>query len=425
MSSRGVVDPAVVGRMHTWFESMRVPGGYGGPVSHWWRHSLRYAGPGLDWRYEGIVHGYLNLYESTGDDRWLDSAVRAGTDLVDGQLETGNFRASAFERNPEVGGTPHEACASGALARLARVLREVDREWAPFARTARRSLQWHVDALWHDGVRTFSDTIGMDSFVPNKIASTIEALLAFAQLSESDGTLVDRFVLPAAETILELQVDSGEHEGAIHQLCTGDPDTGGDGKFFPLYVARCVSPLLAVYDATGEERFRSAAVRAGAFLARVERDEGSFPQVVYEGNGRNVSPRWIAGVGDVLRAYDALAERGMDLETAAVETWLGNGFDECGAFRTAAGFGQLSGHDGPVLTDVVHVVGWNDKAFRWLTDRVDGIVVEEPSRFSVRCSFDGTPGRFLEDGDRTEFVPGEQRGRTYRWDKESQWAEVA
>ncbi len=39
--------------------------GYGGPVVHWWNHSLAYQGAGLDWRYEGIIDGYL----SSGGDR--------------------------------------------------------------------------------------------------------------------------------------------------------------------------------------------------------------------------------------------------------------------------------------------------------------------------------------------------------------------
>jgi hypothetical protein len=48
-------------RLEAWLESMRGPGGYGGPVAHWWRQSLLYTGPGLDWRYEGIILGYLAL----------------------------------------------------------------------------------------------------------------------------------------------------------------------------------------------------------------------------------------------------------------------------------------------------------------------------------------------------------------------------
>lgn len=414
----------MVGGLHRWFESMRVPGGYGGPVGHWWRHSLQYTGPGLDWRYEGIIHGYLNLYEATGRAEWLEVAMRAGDDLVAGQLPSGNYRASAFERNPEVGGTPHEACASGALLRLARVCRDAGRDWEAVASAATRNLQWHLDALWRADEATFSDTVGLDSFVPNKIASTVAALLEYVRLS-GDETILDQFVTPAAETILDLQVDSGEHRGAIHQLWAKGSGERGDGKFLPLYIARCIPPLLAVADVTGAERFERAAIAAGDFLRRVEHEDGSFPQVVYASGNRNGYPRWIAGVGDLLRAYDALNARGHAYETGRVASWLRSGVDECGALQTAEGFGRVTGHDGSVFADVVHVVGWNDKAFRWLTTQVDRVDDGDVNRSGTRCTFEGTPGRFVEDADRIEFVPRGRSERTYRWDKTSTWADVA
>ncbi len=85
------IDEALT-RMDLWFESMRGPEGYGGPVCHWWRQSLLYTGAGLDWRYEGIITGYLILWERTGDERWLARAQRAGDDLVAGRLPDGHYR---------------------------------------------------------------------------------------------------------------------------------------------------------------------------------------------------------------------------------------------------------------------------------------------------------------------------------------------
>ena len=422
MTRRHVAE--LVGDMHAWFESMRVARGYGGPVSHWWRHCRRYTGAGLDWRYEGIIHGYLNLYEATEESQWLDAAVTAGTDLIEGQLKSGNYRVSAFERNPEFGGTPHEACVSGALLRLARIRRDAEQEWQPFAQTARKNLQWHLDALWRSKNETFSDTVGLASYVPNKIASTVEAFLEWDQLVDGEN-LVDRLVEPATDTILELQVTTGPHRGAIHQMSAPESGNSGDGKFFPLYIARCIPPLLAVGEATGAKRFTKAAVQAGEFLTTVEHEDGGFPQVVYASGDLNTYPRWIAGLGDVLRAYDVLNTRGYSFETDAVETRLRAGYDECGAFRTAEGFGRLAGRtERQVFEDVLHVVGWNDKAFRWLTTQVDTVTGGDPSPIRTRCHFDGTAGRFIEDTDRIEFVPGGRAGRTYRWDKKSRWAEV-
>jgi hypothetical protein len=76
MAQRNNLDPLApdIGRavasLDAWFETMRGPDGYGGPVAHWWQDCLHFTGAGLDWRYEGIIAGYLNLFERTGQTVW-------------------------------------------------------------------------------------------------------------------------------------------------------------------------------------------------------------------------------------------------------------------------------------------------------------------------------------------------------------------
>lgn len=98
--------------LEAWLETMRQPGGYGGPVCHWWQHRLRYTGPGHDWRYEGILVGYFQLWQKTGDRYYREKLNRAAFDLLEGQLPDGRYLASRFELNPGTLGTPHEAAAT-------------------------------------------------------------------------------------------------------------------------------------------------------------------------------------------------------------------------------------------------------------------------------------------------------------------------
>src|SRR3972149_10196250 len=84
-----VVSETVAG-LDAWLEGMRQVGGYGGPVVHWWDDCLEYTGPGLDWRYEGVIIGYLNLWAASGEECWLAKAKKGGDDLVAGQLPSGN-----------------------------------------------------------------------------------------------------------------------------------------------------------------------------------------------------------------------------------------------------------------------------------------------------------------------------------------------
>ena len=94
---------AVLG-IDAWLDTMRCERGYSGPVTHRWRDCLIYTGVGFDWRYEGIISGYIRLHQVTGESRWLAKARRAGEDLISAQLPDGCFPASSFETNPAPGG---------------------------------------------------------------------------------------------------------------------------------------------------------------------------------------------------------------------------------------------------------------------------------------------------------------------------------
>lgn len=361
----------VLRSLDRWFERQRVDWptpGYGGPVVHWWNHCLAYQGAGLDWRYEGIVAGYLTLYAATGEEQWMDRAIRAGDDLVVGQLADGHFRNSRFELNPGTGGTPHEAAADVALLLLTRALAERDCDGhARFLQAARDNLErYWFEQLWDKRSSTLWDAPGVPSFVPNKAATFLEAVLLLAD-GIGDGGPVERYAIPTGERILGMQVHApGDRlDGAIAQNRLGDRVVGA---YFPLYVARCVPPLLALYDATQQRRFRDGALSAARWLERVRDPDGGFPQVLYADGTMNRYPRWIAGAGDILRAFlvGNRYELGIDIEPTM--HWILRGVRPDGCITTAQGFGRVV----PLVSrrdrfaDEIGVVGWCDKAFRAL-----------------------------------------------------------
>ena len=372
------VAAAVLG-LDTWFDSMRMPGGYGGPVVHWWNDCLEYTGPGLDWRYEGLIIGYLNLCDATGDARWLEKAKRAGDDLVHGQLPNGNYRNSCFELNPNTGGTPHEAACDLALLRLAMALRAVgDSRWEIYAQAAERNLSaFYVARLWDEAARSFRDDPLVPSFVPNKSATLAEALLAMTALTGDERWAV-RYALPTLDAVIEHQVRGGVLEGAIYQNsfgarrgAAGRGATGRVAKFFPYYIARCVPGLLAGYALSHEARYAEAARQAAQFVARTRYPEGSFPQVIYPGAKVNRYPQWIAGAGDIARALGLARQAGVEFDEVTTLSWLLQGRRADGGFYTAQGFGRATPggrRDDP--RDALSVCGWADKAFRYFTGRV-------------------------------------------------------
>jgi hypothetical protein len=400
-----------------WIESTRGAGGYGGPVAHWWRDCLVDCRSGHDWRYEGIVAGYLALHGS-GDERWLDRARQAGDDLVEAQAPDGHLSRSQFELNPGTGGTPHEAAATIGLLRLARALGSSDPPASDRYLTAGRTC---VDAQ----VR---DHRARPSFVPNKSCTLIEALLLAAELT-GDGRYLDEYAVPTAREVLRHQVHAGRLTGAIAQ---NSYDRRIVPKYFPYYVARCVPGLLALHRATGDDQLADAALAAGRFVLRSRRPDGGFPQVLYEDGRVNEHPRWVAGAGDVLRALRALGPLGLEADLGPTEAWLLSGIPAFGGPMTARGF-AAQGSDGvpdgpPELRDLLPVVGWADKALRYLAeastpDELEAAASDEPvpTPFEGKCAFRGRRLWLRLDRSGIEL---RQRGRIiYRWAAGAAWAD--
>ena len=422
-------------KLDGWLDTMRSPEGYGGPVAHWWQNCLQYAGAGLDWRYEGIILGYLNLYEKTGNRLWLAKARRAGDDLVRGQLPSGSFRNSSFELNPYTGGTPHEAACDLALLHLSQKLKEMqDPGWQVYFAAAKNNIQdFYIGRLWDDGARCFRDHPGVPSFVPNKAATLVEAILLFADVS-GDAAYVDTCALPTLRAILDHQVRHGELDGGILQNSFRSKKVW---KFFPYYIARCVPGLVSGYRWTGKEEYLDASLRAMAFVLRWRYDDGSFPQVVYPAGRMNRYPQWIAAVGDLLRAIELLRAFGFDEDTGPTARWLLQGQQPLGGIRTAHGFAsqvsQRRPDDLPEFRDLLPVCGWADKAFRYLSEALPTSASlcpsdeeqeerERPEMFQTDCVFRGQRMKYREDRLTLELWQGKRL--LYRWRKGDPWPEV-
>ncbi|PZA06432.1 MULTISPECIES: hypothetical protein [unclassified Meiothermus] len=331
--------------LEAWLETMRQPGGYGGPVCHWWQHRLRYTGPGHDWRYEGILVGYFQLWQKTGDRQYREKLNRAAFDLLEGQLPDGRYPASRFELNPGILGTPHEAAATLGLLLVLPGLDDPERALA----VAGRNLDNLIAQLYLPEEKAYRDR------VPNKLATLAQALLAYAEATHREPYL--RYATQALEQALRYQVRQGPLAGAIHQYAP-TPDRG-DGRFFPYYQSRCIPPLVEGARILDEPRYLEAARQILSFVERTREGDG-WPMALYRGGARVERPRWIAAHADVLLAYRALGE---PLPEAVLRRLLEAQL-QSGGFPTAHGFGG----EKPVPYDLIPVAGWNDKVFRLLSE---------------------------------------------------------
>lgn len=403
-----------IGRLDHWLETMRGPYGYGGPISHWWDFSLIYTGQMLDWRYEGIVCGYLNLYRATEQAIWLDRATRAADDLVHGQRPDGRFWNSCFELGPAVGGTPHEAAADVALLEVAKSLRASGSSgWEKYLSAAERNIrQYQIDRLWNG--RGFKDQPDNDCLVANKNATTLEALLLYQTLTDEP---MQQYIEGAAQVILEAQVSNGPRAGAMvhkgthqHQLAIG------------IYTARCVSGIARLMTHLPRAEYRDFMVRAVHYLAGLIQSNSTY--FGHYRDGRLIAaPRWISPSGDLLRAFLSACEY-VEVPEAWIErlaSMLVEAQYPTGGIPTAIGFAARGSSrpysDLPEFRDVLPVVGWCDKAFRALTMVTPLVSVASTSPVEIACHWRGRRCHYYEDDLEMSLTDNQDKKRLYLWRK--------
>jgi hypothetical protein len=405
-------------QLDRWFDSMRQPGGYGGPVAHWWESSLLYCGPMIDWRYEGLICGYLALYRNSQQPHWLHKAVQAADDVVAAQTPEGHFRNSSFQRGPLEGGTPHEAAVAVGLLELASTLRqENDVRWQTYAAVAERNLQhYQIGKLWNG--TAFRDEAGSSTTVANKNATTLEALLLYRALG---GTNVARYIHGATERILSaIEHSAGPRQGATVHLGTGKHRLA-----IGIYTARCAAALVRLYREEPQPRYLLAMQGMAAFLERSLVKNGS--RFGYYADGRPINcPIWLSPSGDLLRAL-VLLQPFVAVQPSSIEMLvqaLLRAQLPSGGMITAQGLGQrgqLKPHHGAAdLRDLLPVVGWCDKAFHGLALLAPAVTPEDAEarlpNTALACNWKGRLVIFCED--QTTIQLNDMNGRVwFKWNK--------
>jgi hypothetical protein len=316
------------------------------------------------------------------------------------------------------------------LLALARVLRTHARDsnWSTYLAAARRNLHcFYLAGLWDSERQLFRDHPTQPSFVANKSATLAEALFVLGDLTGEERWQA-AYARPTLDAILCHQVrrPTDPLAGGIAQSSAGRAVVE---KYFPYYIARCIPALLEGARRFADERYLDAAMAAGEFLVRWRDPDGAFPQVVYPGGRVNRYPRWIAATGDLLRVLTLLQSHGLSVDLEPTRHWLLDGQLPNGAFTSAEGFGSQVSQRTPSgmadVRDVLPVVGWNDKAFRYLAEQVDRVdhCRLDANIEAIQCTYQGAPAEFSQCGQAAEV---HQNGRTVlRWRASATWAEVS
>jgi hypothetical protein len=401
--------PDSIARLDAWLDTMRSAQGYGGPVSHWWDSLLFYCGAQLDWRYEGILCGYINLYRRTNDPRWLAKAARACDDLVAGQDADGAFWNSSFEHGPEKGGTPHEAAACIGLLETVSAMR-ADRPSA-YLECADRSIDRAIRLLWNGA--GFQDQAYNPVLVANKNATMLEALLLYQHTARID---VARYIDAAAQVVIAAQVAEGVRAGATIHRGTFDYQIS-----FGIYTARCVGAICRLMESDPRREYRLFVTGAARYLETLITTAGTL--FGHYADERLIqSPRWIAPSGDLLRALIS-ARAWIEVDEnkiAALAQMIVAAQTPGGGIPTSYGLfargAVKSPHGLPGFRDVLPVAGWCDKSFRALTMLGAAADSAPLAPYETACIWRGVECIFSED--RAAMILKTLQGKTlFHWIK--------
>ena len=399
---------SALGRLEGWLATMRGPGGYYGPVVGLRGVSMAWCGAGHDWRWEGLLDGWITLHRRTDDPVYLERMGAALHALRPAQLANGSFCNSYFDNNPFEGGMPYEPAMMAAVLRTLLYMKEKAHPWpVGAAEMVERFVEERLlKELWNKVLKTFNNWMQSDfeRYSPPAIAAIVETLYGYAGLSDSAARLAP-YIEGAASSLLASQLRDGALRGAL-------PLSNNEGaSASPCLAARALPALALLYRRTGDARFASACEALAGFVSRSLLPDGGIPYMVFANRPPRELPRFVGATADTLRSLDCVGR----IDAAVTRThlaWILDHQTASGGFDSAVGFGAGTGHTlHPDWRDVIPVCGWADKVYALLAGLAGNPVTEvsgEPVCRSVRVR--GTEAVFTEDAESMAL-----RGKKTEW----------
>ncbi|MEI6217758.1 MAG: hypothetical protein WCP86_02565, partial [bacterium] len=406
-----------LGRLEAWLDTMRGDGGYYGPVVGLRGTAMSWCGPGHDWRWEGLLDGWITLHSLTRNPVYLDRIEHALSDLHKAQLANGTFRNSYFENNPFEGGMPYEPATMAAVLRAGRCLDEQGRGVpdGTAVMIERFVEQRLIKELWNKVLRTFNNWMQSDFeiYSPPAVASILEMLCDYAELTDTASRWTP-YIAGAAESLLKSQVANGPLRGAL-------PVSNREGaSASPFLSARCLTALARIHQFTGDARFAAAGDMLADFVRTSLLPEGGIPFMVYANRPTRTTPLFVGAAAGTLMALDRV--KLLDPSVASTQLkWILGRQTASGAFDTAVGFGSGSLHPRrPDWRDVLPVCGWSDKVYAFLARLAMGPVQPGKSDSVHRSVLvQGHLAEFAEDSATMSVRSG--KTNWFVWTKRTVW----
>jgi hypothetical protein len=390
----------------SWLQTWKTKkGAYNGYVVHRFGLKRMFKIHDTPWSQGPIINGYLNLYQKTKDDNWLQEAIQAA-DLQCKRLhKTGKYIYAGFE-DDRFSSLVHNSLANCALLDLAKVLTDEgddEKGWG-YLKTVKENIERYIiGVLWDDkfGAFKFSEidyyTPDVIRFVVNMNSVAVESLIKLSSLTGEKK--YHSHAIRVGEWLVTEQIKSSGLENGGINYSQVQPRV-----LISIYTALAMRGIDDLYYLTKDQRYLEMMRNAANHLLNlIDPQTKLFYHAIL--NGELVKyPQFIAGAGIILKALDD-AEKltgekfGYDTLSAILKTQHPNG-----GFPNFIGYRFENDDRNEAWEDKVTVIGWNAHIFEFLTRKVGKDFLYNPIKFKM--SYLATKNYFYRESKRSVLILG-------------------
>lgn len=400
----------------SWLQTWKTKkGAYNGYVVHRFGLKRMFKIHDTPWSQGPIINGYLNLYQKTKDNKWLQEAIQAA-DLQCTRLhKTGKYIYAGFE-DDRFSSLVHNSLANCALLDLAKVLIDErdDEKAQKYLKTVKENIdRYIIGVLWDEdfGAFKFSEidyyTPDVIRFVVNMNSVAVESLIKLSNLTGEKN--YQDYALRVGEWMLTEQIKSSDLEDGGINYSQVQPRI-----LISIYTALAMRGLYDLYYLTEDPRYVEMMKNAANHLINlIDPETKLFYHAILNGELLKYS-QFIGGAGIILKALDDAEKitgeqfNYQDTFNIILKNQLSNG-----GFSNFIGYWNKNVDENEVWEDIVPVIGWNAHIFEFLTRKVEKDFSYKPNKFKL--NYLATKNYFYVDGKRFILVLGIKPIRSLIW----------
>ena len=393
----------------SWLQTWKTKkGAYNGYVVHRFGSKRMFKIHDTPWSQGPIINGYLNLYQKTKDNKWLQEAMQAA-DLQCRRLhKTGKYVYAGFE-DDRFSSLVHNSLANCALLDLAKVLidKSDNRKAQKYLKTVKENIdRYIIGVLWDEdfGAFKFSEidyyTPDIIRFVVNMNSVAVESLIKLSSLTGEKN--YQDYALRVGKWMLTEQIKSSDLEDGGINYSQVQPRI-----LISIYTALAMRGINDLYHLTKDQRYLEMMRNAANHLINlIDPETKLFYHAILNGELLKYS-QFIAGAGIILKALDDAEKitgekfNYQDTLNTILKKQLPNG-----GFSNFIGYRNKNeeGDGNEVWEDKVPVMGWNAHIFEFLTRMAQNDFLYKPTKFKM--SFLATKNYYYRESKRSILILG-------------------